>query len=307
MKNILWFLHKPVDEREQVLYSKAYQRALGVILISFVLLIIVFSLFQLHTVPGIGTVVPYVFWIILVIADVTGWNTLREEEIEVTDVLSTSLKVKYIFFAAVVVILSQIAITFVFPELYLIAGFVTLFGLQGILIVFAWIATPKVFLPFRILLTVLFPLYVIVFLKLKRKNLVIRFFESVVISFFLVTIFIGGLFIINMFLLRGRIVTPVYISTAYFEPDLPEKSMQYVDLRDRNFQLHDFVTFIGDDGKLRVGKIIAVDTGMVSIENSNGVHSLKMEEINGRILDKDQGAAKVNSLFERFLMKSSTE
>lgn len=281
MKNLLWFLHKPTDEREHMLYKKAYERILSFIAIVFLLALVGFMFAPVDTtVPAV--VIEFTLWTLFVISVLIGWSAVRDEELD-ADVPRKKIKLWTLLAVIAIVVANFIVITLINPTLFFPAGVITMFLIHIVFVVFAWNATRGIVLTFRLLLSLVFPLFTLVFLTSDVKNPIGRVIASIIMTISLYIILIVSMAMM-IGTIQGTVVTPVYISTNHFEPELKKDDVVYVDMRIKEYAVNDYMMFIDPEGKLRIGKVVMVENNIIKVDTSAGKMEVSEDDRRGKLL-----------------------
>jgi hypothetical protein len=180
MKNALWFLYKPVDEREQGLYGKAFTRCF-----SFLMSILLIGMFILRLAPygrpeylawrGFLTApsLALYFLIIIVSTYFIGRSALKNEELE----SQHSIASHPFSWGVIIVLLTSIFIVdgleiyfgFGMPHSHLSLLFVIPYWI--LLGYFAWRSSDKLQYPIRLILAIFAPSFTLILSRISGKTL----------------------------------------------------------------------------------------------------------------------------------------
>ena len=299
MKNFLWFLHKPNDEREQLLYIKAYKQVLSFLLGIFV----VASIFT--GILGIGDGVFSVpFWALDMFIDIVflvcifiGWNILRKEELDsLSRPVTHPIKVRTIFAVLIVVFAGVVVLSQFFLEWSLLFYFVGFLIFWGALAYFSWKSmSGAIPLLIRVYLALLYPIFVLVFSRLSSKITVRKFISRSFLSF---------VFHIVLLLVFALVFTltsgPRYsVMTDRFEPDL-QKGQQVFASDFTELKVNDYIVFLGNSDQQSsgvspyIGRVVSVGASL-QVDTSQGPVSIEQRDILGLVVKP-----KMSNLFSFF-------
>lgn len=170
MKNILWFLYNPQDERERELYYRACARAFTFLMIALV----------------IGTFIELRPIFLIITAFLVGWTTLRNEEMTHPTVFSSRLPPAKIVWGILggVILMSMTASLLgrtlgIFDDhefTYIVLGFSTIWSVMVRML--AWQSTDRLQLLARLLLVIFFPLFTIILARVKGESMGIKIMKT---------------------------------------------------------------------------------------------------------------------------------
>jgi hypothetical protein len=281
MKNFFWFMHKPVDEREEALYGKAYRRALSVLWTGLAIILIVGGTYVTNRDKDI-----YIFntntakIILLVLSYLSGWLLLRKEELsysQTSDPLAPRFSKRFWFWLAVINA-AVLLVMFINPKTYIVDIFVLVFGYFILLINWSWRTTRKFSAHVRILLTVFVP-FIAIPLGLSQGKSLGRKVASV-ISFALGLV---ALPLIVIALVRLFIVFPVIINTTAFQPDLKQGTYMLVDKTARKYSQNDYAV-VKDKNELLVVQVVAVNPDNLTVKTSSDQRTIPKNGVEGKII-----------------------
>ncbi len=306
MKNFLWFLRKPNDEREQILYLQAYKRVLyflfGILVFGSVVtganaLLDVFG-FQFEkkvfSVPvlALDMAIDLTFLICIFL----GWHVLRKEELDVESQKIAHKQNFWFILASLsgVLILSCLAAQ-IFSLPYL--GFYILgLGVAWLLLcVFSYRSLTKN-VPFllRLYLSIVYPLFVLVFSRVSSKMSVAKFILSAVYTFVLhvLLLLIFALAVMFTGLFSGKVLNPYLINTNHFISDFQSGDRVQVQHSFESLNINDFVIFLGSTGRPdgstepRLGKVISIEPSIVVDSSIGEVMIDSNHRIIGKVISK---------------------
>lgn len=260
MKNLLWIFYKPIDEREELIYKGAFERA-------FVALTIVIALgWYLATIfPDAmsGFAAWNMTFLGMFLAYGAGWYGLRKEDLALQMPPLPEIRAGRFFaiFAGIAAIL-PVSMFLIFIDVIdlahltrIIIGMLVLLEITAIY--WTWRVTAGLSHYVRFLASILLAPGFILFLKWKRKNL-FTFLGSQAIAY--------GALIAAMLVLMTPfaffIAWPYPVENNDFAPVLEEGDIVFLDLRKQDMQTGDYVVYAvrADDGPEDVlGKIEAVN------------------------------------------------
>lgn len=306
MKNFLWFLRKPTDEREQLLYLQAYRRVLyflfGILVFGSLLtganaLFDVFD-FQLEkrifSVPVVvlDTAIDLTFLICIFL----GWHVLRKEELDVeSKKIVHKQNVWVILGSLILVLILSYLVTQVFPQSYIPIYLIGLGVAWLILSVFSYRSlTQTVPLLLRIYLSIFYPLFVLVFSRISSKMSVVKFILSGIYTFVLhILLFLSFSFaVIFTIIFSSQIFPPHLINTNHFVPDFQSGDRVQVQRNFESLNVNDFVIFLGSTGRSdgttqpRLGKVISIEPSIVVDSSIGEVTIDSKHRIIGKVTSK---------------------
>lgn len=195
MKNWLWFLYKPQDEREKELYYQAYARAFN-----FAMIVLFISFLASRIIPHtlrnsyqefsqllLPLFLPLYFLVIIVVAYFIGWTSLRREDIgKVSDFGKNLPSTRLIWGVLGGLHIVFIAILLLSKEFYysIFIGW----GVVWIIAVriIAWRSTNKLQLPMRLIIVGCIPLLTIIFSRLRSQGFLKRTGKAILVGISLV-------------------------------------------------------------------------------------------------------------------------
>lgn len=301
MKHLLWFLHKPADERERSLYYHAYSRVLSFMSGALVIGLIVFSLADIGlSIPGF--VLKAILWIVAIGSIFAGWSVLKKEDLDA--IPRVQVGGKKIFLTVAIIELIFMFVVFLSPSLFVLSGIITLFVMHIALTVFAWKYLKDALLPFRILLSVLFPVFALTLISSKETSEIKRSIKAIAETLIIYMVFGFSMFFV-MALLRGGVVTPVYINSDFFAPTLHKGEVVYADAREKNTYPGDYIFFIGEDGRPRIGKQTEYNEDHIVAETASGTMQIGYDDLRGKIMLENKTIKTINNLllFKQFNIK----
>jgi hypothetical protein len=255
MKNALWFLYKPADEREKELFYHAYARSFNFLMGALITLVLALrwwsDVFRGFT--SFGTLLV----ILIAVAYYLGWKTLKNEELTIQTQFSAHLPSLYI----VCGVLGSVGVLY-FASLYFFRDYrdllVVIFTIIWAVVVrvVAWFSTDKLQLPTRIALVLALPFLTLLLSRTQGVKLSDRLFK--VFGWLLIAVVISVAFL-AIFLMQTRIVpvevkvseTP-YVTVSEFAPELNKgqyyTTIPYHSLPKRELVVGNFVLL--QDGNL---------------------------------------------------------
>lgn len=269
-------MHKPADEREQVLYQKAYRQSLNWLWISLAILAVLFYYTAAKTVNA-GDIFLLAL-AVLIISYFGGWYVLRREELVYQDdELNRNFSSKKFWGALLVLYLYVVIAMAVSPQAYLIHVLILIFGLYLLMLIWAWALTKNLDTHIRIILSLIFPYITIPLFTSKNRHILYRLAKIVGFNFAIpisAMIFVG---IVRLFL-----VSPIIIGTNAFEPELHEGAWMLVSKTDKTFDVNDYIV-VNDNGP-RVGRIIRQQNDKLLVKFASEEKSVNKHEIEGTLL-----------------------
>ncbi len=290
MKNFLWFLHKPNDEREQMLYLKAYKQVLYFFLGIFVCA----SLFT--GILGIGdNIFSAPFWVLDVCIDIIflvciflGWNILRKEELDsLSKSVTRPVKVTMILVALAVILAGAGGLSQFFLEWSVLFYFVGFLLFWGVLCYLAWRSlSDSIPLLIRLYLALLYPIFVLVFSRLSSKITVRKFISRSFVALFL-HLLLMLVFVLGFTLTSG----PRYsVMTDHFAPDL-QKGQQVFAAEFTDLKINDYIVYLGNiDSETNfvrpyIGRITSVEPALV-VDSSSGPMNITRKDVVGIVREE---------------------
>lgn len=291
MKNFLWFLHKPTDEREQALYHVAYQRVLFFLLGLFLIFSLFTGFFSLgeHTFSAPVWILDLGVDLVFLVCIFLGWNVVRKEELEsLSQKVTQPQRISLILGSLVLVLVVGLTLGHFFPAWFLLIYMLTALLSWIVISIFSWYSLQKsIPVLLRVYLTILYPLFVLVFSRLPSKITVWKFISSSILGFFLhillfLTITFGFLFATG---------TPYYVSTNAFAPELPQGERILATKSFGSLAVNDFIVFLGPTGETEggttptIGKIMQVEP-MLKVQTSRGEMAVDPKDILGKRVEQ---------------------
>lgn len=283
MKNFLWFFHKPADEREQLLFSRAYQRALMAIWIVFVVFLALFYPGAFNTKESVPS---YVLGTVMVfslgISYLAGWTVIHKDELlfekdpEEVPVPYIRTLIMYLSIEMIV----MVACVYIWVELYDIIG-VLFIGISRITLgMFAWRILPHISIPIRLAGILIIPEFIIMFRILKRRAIILKLLGSV--GLFLVYMLI---LVVSILFIRNTIVEPIFIETNVFEPDIAYNTFMLVNKTAHAYHEGEYIAVQRSNSReIFVAKILSMDGSSLRIHTSNGELDITTSEVVGRLV-----------------------
>ena len=174
MKNALWFLYKPQDERERELFYHAYARSFNFLVAALLIFIMVLK----YAVPvSIQAQIINVYLVMfIIISYYLGWRTLQKEEIIVNAQFSSRLPSPYIVWGILggigaLYLVTMFAISYhkmdsIKEEVNIVFTGVWMVAVR----LLAWFSTNKLQLPVRVGLVLAFPLFAVLLSRTQGEN-----------------------------------------------------------------------------------------------------------------------------------------
>lgn len=284
-ENVFWWQYKPVDEREEELYRKAYSRAFKTL---FVLLLSVAA--GISAVPKItGGVVGVAIIVIITIAYVAGWTVVRNEELSLQREnhmhgirlmhRDTTIQLRNVYPALGLLIGLYGFILLAWPATVVVATAITFVIARVLLSVGAYSVTNHFEPAVRWMMVIFFPLTAILFGRMKERN-VAGFIGALLLSVALY----AACFTLPVIAAR-EIVTPFVITTNAFAPELPNGAYRFIDKRMyAPIEVNDFV--IIQDGTWRVCRVTGRENETYTLQTASGERVAKRSEIVGRVMNE---------------------
>lgn len=245
MKNLLWIFYKPVDEREELIYKNAFERAFITLTI-----LIAFGSYFMTLFPDAlsGEAVWNIVFLAMLFAYGMGWYGLRQEELALHVAPLPEIRAGRYFaiFAAIAAIL-PVSMLLIFidvvPLEYLGRIMIGMLVLAEIVAIYwTWTVAAGLSRYSRVLVSLLLAPGFILFLKWKRKNLLTFIWSQVVAIGTLLAVFLVLLTPFSFF-----IAWPYPVDTNEFAPVLEEGDWVFVDLRLQDVQTGDYVLYNSGD------------------------------------------------------------
>ncbi len=281
MKNILWFLHKPSDERESMLYSIAYSRSFKFIMFVLVLLFIVFSRAN-TSIPGY--IIFFVLLLLLITTHLVGWSTFVNEDDLSDESIQKQTKTPLWLIAAwpAAFVAYALIIVFLFPKtMDVIQLFIVCFSLEYILLV-AYSLKVSRQMPFyiRALLSVLQPVFTIFFATSKRyyRNKFLAALES--IGYVAV---MGAVLALTVLFMRMFIFVPFYSSTDYFAPHITKGQYMIIKRVSKDLSPGAYIIFRNEEKRPIIGKIINYNSPLLDVEIGSGTVRIDKKQVVGSV------------------------
>ncbi len=288
MNNLFWFLHKPVDERERLLYLRAYQRVLG---FWSLLLLVGFVLFSVPVFGKELTLRPKMIALgielLLYISVIVGWTALRKDELEIQTAPEKEVRPKISTLVAtyLLILVNTVLVLRLFPQYYLFILFIAVFGGWAIYILYAWRASRHMLLPIRILLCCTVPIIVLVYVHMShRTSVVVRVIKSLLVSW--VLLFVIAISSAVGITLGGT--SSYYIQTDHFAPDVPKQSRVFATRSFQELVPGDYVIYLhyqDESGRPTLGKVLSQEGEEITIEHSTGEETVSVERIIAKVIE----------------------
>ena len=182
MKNALWFLYKPQDERERELFYHAYARSFNFLVAALMVGYVAFKWLPVDMWCGINyhSLINFCVALIILIAYYLGWKTLEKEEITVNAQFSKKLPSPLVIWGALGLFwVVYIIALLLWKEHYNDIG--TWFNISWAIYVriIAWRSTDKLQTPTRFILVATLPFFTIVLSRTQGGSLFDRVIKSV--------------------------------------------------------------------------------------------------------------------------------
>lgn len=280
VKNFFWFLKKPTDERENVIYNLAYSRAFKFIMFALAIIFIVSAKadFDFPT-----YLIFFVTLLLLVLTHMIGWATLKNEDLSSDEAsISTKKPLWLLYVVPGIFIVYATVVVFLFSQNdYILKLFVLGFGLmQLLLIIYSFVITKRMPVYIRVLLSVLYPLFAIFLVTSKNynKSKIKAIAES--IGYNLILAFISLVLVLGS---RMFIFTPFYSATDYFEPDLKKGQYMIVNQVSKKFYAGEYVVYKNQENRFVIGKVKGVAGNTLQLETSAGEVNVESNKVLGKI------------------------
>ncbi|MBI2410618.1 MAG: S24/S26 family peptidase [Candidatus Kerfeldbacteria bacterium] len=280
-KNVLWFLHKPQDEREIAMYQRAYHRAF----LALALTLSVALLISIVTAPFISDVslsfVLVGILFALFIAHSVGWLQIYTEDVSTGDD-ATQTRLTVVHFLGIV-LTSMVLVTLLMlwkPAFYFLWFMVTYGSIHLYIIFWAFAVTRHLPLYLRLLLCLLVPEITVAIYHPAAKNSgkKISLFFGLVCIYFATQLF-GALVV------RGTIADLFYVNTPAFEPTYMQGEFVIVDRREKNIEPGMYVVFRPTEKPgFTFAEVLAVNGDMLNVKTSSTQVDIPRSTVVGKVL-----------------------
>lgn len=277
MKNFLWFIHKPADEREETLFNTAYRNSLAALWIGISFLFI--TSYYLAEATFQASFLCIASLLLLFTSYLSGWISLRNEDLTYKKEGIKKLPQAWLFLLFFVMI-QALAFTMVyfFPEKYFSIFIVSIVAIEILLMTWAFESTKYLSTHIRLIVSLIIPTIATPFAYFRQKSLLKRVLIALGFNVLIAISILGGISMV-----RALIVEPIMIGTTIFEPELKNGQSVLIDKRAHQYNQNDYI-ILKDEQGLMVAKIVAIKNEEVLITTSTGEKNISLEKISGKIL-----------------------
>lgn len=284
--NLTWFLHKPIDEREKDLYQRAQQAGFSTLTIC--LIFVLLGAWMFPTVSLNISVIGWMALLVLLLAYISGWFVLRDEDIKLdhpTPDKELRKQARNFWFALIAVAAMNILFVIAAPEYYF--RFICSFGLFAYFYSFGTaLRLSKQFpLPVRIALAIFLPIPTIVWVAMNTTSTFKKIAAMVGLTF------ATALSLIIMILaLRQFVVSPFYLTTNAFAPEYTQGQYVLASYRQTHPTAEQYIIYdrLGDTMPVTFAQVIELtDATHYRVRVAVGEEVIAQDQIIGTILPTD--------------------